>query len=41
MPKKIEPEVRERPLRLLPTHGAEYSSLTAADEAIAKQVGVG
>ena len=41
MPKRIEPEVRERALRLLQTHGGEYSSLTAAAEAIAKQVGVG
>lgn len=41
MPKKIEPEVRERALRLWETHGGEYSSLTAAAEAIAKQVGVG
>jgi transposase len=41
MPKKIEPEVRERALRLLQTHGGEYSSLTAAAEAVAKQVGVG
>ena len=41
MPKKIDPEVRERALRLLQTHGGEYASLTAAAEAIAKQVGVG
>jgi transposase len=41
MPKKIEPEVRERALRLLQTHGEEYPSLTAAAEAIAKQLGVG
>lgn len=41
MPKMIDPEVRERALRLLETHGGEYASLTAAAEAIAKQVGVG
>mgnify|MGYP002715739903 CR=1 FL=1 len=41
MPKRIEPEVRERALRLLQTHAGEYSSLTAAAEAIAKQLGVG
>ena len=41
MPKKIEPEVRERALRLLETHGGEYPSLTAAAVAIAKQLGVG
>ncbi|MBY6365184.1 IS3 family transposase [Rhodococcoides corynebacterioides] len=41
MPKKIDPEVRSRALRLLQTHGQEYPSLTAASAAIAKQVGVG
>ena len=41
MPKEIEPEVRERALRFLQTHGGEYSSLTAAAEAIAKQLRVG
>ena len=41
MPKKMEPEVRERVLRLLATHAGEYPSLTAACEAVAKQVGVG
>lgn len=41
MPKKIDPEVRSRALRLLETHGTEYPSLTAASAAIAKQVGVG
>ena len=41
MPKKIEPEVRERALRLLENHGGEYASLTAAAEAVARQLGVG
>ncbi len=41
MPKKVDPEVRTRALRLLETHAGEYASLTAASEAIAKQVGVG
>jgi len=41
MPKKIDPEVRARALRLLESHGQEYPSLTAASAAIAKQVGVG
>lgn len=41
MPKKIDPEVRSRALRLMQTHAGEYSSLTAAAEAIARQVGVG
>ena len=35
MPKKIDPEVRSRALRLLEAHGGEYTSLTAAAEAIA------
>lgn len=38
MPKKIDSEVHARALRLLDTHGGEYSSLTTAAEAIAKQV---
>lgn len=41
MPKKIDPEVRARALRLMETHGQEYASMTAAAAAIAKQVGVG
>lgn len=41
MPKKIDPEVRSRALRLLEAHGQEYPSITAAAEAIAKQLGVG
>lgn len=40
MPKKIDPEVKARGLRLLASHAAEYPSVTAASEAIAKQLGV-
>jgi hypothetical protein len=40
MPKKIDPEVRSRAVRLVNDHLAEYSSLTAASAAVAKQVGV-
>jgi transposase len=40
MPKKIDPEVRSRAVRLVSDHLAEYSSLTAASAAVAKQVGV-
>ncbi len=40
MPKKIDPEVKARVLRLLDTHAQEYPTVTAASEAIAKQVGV-
>lgn len=41
MPKKIDPEVRARAVRLVSDHLGEYPSLTAASAAVAKQVGVG
>ena len=41
MPKKIDEEVKARALRLVNDHVSEYPSLTAAAEAVAKQVGVG
>lgn len=41
MPKKIDPEVRARAVRLVNDHLGEYPSLTAASAAVAKQVGVG
>ena len=41
MPKKIDPEVRARAVRLVADHLDEYPSLTAASAAVAKQVGVG
>jgi transposase len=40
MPKKIDPEVRARAVRLVNDHRSEYPSLTAAAEAVAKQLGV-
>jgi transposase len=40
MPKKINQQLRERPVRLVREHRAEYSSTTAA-EAVARQLGVG
>ena len=40
MPKEIDPEVRARAVRLVNEHLSEYPSLTAAAEAVAKQVGV-
>src|SRR3954451_9132721 len=40
MPKKIDPGVRARAVRLVNDHLSEYSSLTAAAEAVARQVGV-
>lgn len=41
MPKKIDPALRLRAVRLVAEHQQEYPSLTAACEAVAKQVGVG
>ena len=35
MPKKIDPGVRARAVRLVNDHVSEYSSLTAAAEAVA------
>ena len=41
MPKKIDPKVKERCVRLVLEHQGEYSSLTAAAAVVAKQLGVG
>ena len=41
MPKKINQLLRERAVRLVREHRAEYSSTTAAAEAVARQLGVG
>lgn len=41
MPKKIDQQLKARAVRLVNEHGQEYPSLTAACEAVAKQVGVG
>lgn len=41
MPKKIESALRERAVRMVTEHQQEYPSLTAACEAVARQVGVG
>lgn len=41
MPKKIDPKLRARALRLVSEHLGEYPSLTAASAAVAKQLGVG
>lgn len=41
MPKKIDPAVRDRAVRLVREHRLEYPSLTAASAAVARQVGVG
>lgn len=41
MPKKIDPALRERAVRLVLEHHEEYPSMTAAVKAVATQVGVG
>jgi transposase len=41
MPKKIDPEVKARAVRLVTDHQSGYPSLTAASAAVAKQLGVG
>src|SRR5450830_222523 len=41
MPKKIDPELKARAVRLVSEHVGEYPSLTAASGVVAKQLGVG
>lgn len=41
MPKKIDPEVKARGLRLWREHGQEYPNPSAAAAAFARQLGVG
>lgn len=41
MPKRINPEVKARAVRLVNDHRGEYPSVTAAAEAVAKQLGLG
>ena len=41
MPKRIDAKVKERCVRLVLDHLAEYPSLTAAAEAMARREGVG
>ena len=41
MPKRIDPEVKARAMRLVLEHQQEYPSQTAAITAVARQVGVG
>lgn len=40
MPKKIDPELRARAVRLVAEHRGEYATETAAVVAVAKQLGV-
>ncbi len=41
MPKKIDPKVKERCVRLVLEHLQEYPTVTAAAEAVARREGVG
>jgi len=41
MPKKIDPELKARAVRLVTEHEREYASPTAAALAVAKQLGLG
>lgn len=41
MPKEIDPKVKERCVRQVLDHLAEYPTLTAAAEAVARREGVG
>lgn len=41
MPKKIDPKVKERCVRMVLDHLPEYPSVTAAAEVVAKREGVG
>ena len=41
MPKRIDPAVRERALRMFVEHRSDYPSDTALAEAVAKKIGVG
>lgn len=41
MPKRIDEQLKDRAVRLVTEHQQEYPTLTAACEAVARQVGVG
>lgn len=41
MPKKISPEVKARAVRMVQEHQQDYPSVTAAAQAVAKQLGLG
>jgi transposase-like protein len=41
MPKRIDEQLKARAVRLVTDHQQEYQSLTAACEAVARQLGVG
>jgi transposase len=41
MPKKISPELKARAVRMVAEHQEDYPSVTAAAQAVAKQLGLG
>ena len=41
MPKKINPELRARAVRMVQEHQQDYPSQTAAAQAVARQLGLG
>jgi transposase-like protein len=41
MPKRISPELRDRAVRMVLEHRQDYPSVTAASQAVAKQLGLG
>jgi transposase-like protein len=41
MPKKINPELKARAVRMVQDHQEDYPSVTAASQAVAKQLGLG
>ena len=41
MPKKIDPKVQARAVRMVREHQQDYPSVTAACQAVAKQLGLG
>jgi transposase len=41
MPKKINPELKARAVRMVRDHQEDYPSVTAASQAVAKQLGLG
>ena len=41
MPKKVDPELKARAVRLVTEHQQEYTSMNAAAGAVAKQLGLG
>ena len=41
MPKRINPELRARALRMVQEHQQDYPSQTAVAQAVAKQLGLG